>query len=34
MTKNTTGQEGVSIAMYFDCHRFASELNEYIEDMM
>lgn len=34
MKKNTLGQDGVSIAMYFDCHRFSVELNEYIEDMV
>lgn len=34
MKNNTPGQEGVSTAMYFDCHCFPSELNEYIEDMV
>lgn len=34
MKKNTPGQDGVTISMYFDCHRFANELNGYIESMV
>ncbi len=34
MEKNTPGQDGVTVAMYLDCHRFASELNNYVGSMV
>lgn len=30
MKKNTPGQDGVTTAMYFDCMRFESELEQYV----
>lgn len=33
MLKNTVGQDGVTIAMYFDCLRCIDELNRYIESI-
>ena len=32
MTENTVGQDGTTIAMYFDCGRFSKELFEYIDE--
>ena len=34
MEHNTPGQKGVTIAMYFDCHRFAEDLKEYVDSMI
>lgn len=31
MCVNTVGQDGVTVAMYFDCMRYSTELREYIE---
>lgn len=32
MQKNTIGQDGVTIAMYFDCMKYSDELQEYVEN--
>lgn len=34
MEKNTSGQEGTTVAMYFDCMRFSEEFEEYIESVV
>ena len=33
MKKNTPGQDGTSVAMYFDCMRYTQELEEYLENL-
>lgn len=33
MKENSPGQDGVTIAMYLDCHKFERELNEYIKNI-
>lgn len=32
MKRNTIGQDGVTVAMYYDCKKFSKELKEYMED--
>lgn len=34
MEVNTPGQDGTTVSMYFDCHRFAEDLEQYISDMI
>lgn len=34
MKNNTPGQDGVTIAMYFDCMKYERELNDYIESII
>lgn len=34
MESNTPGQDGVTVRMYFDCHRFTEDLQQYINDMI
>lgn len=34
MENNKQGQDGVTVAMYFDCMKFADELKSYSEDAM
>lgn len=31
---NTPGQDGVTVGMYFDCHRFAEDLEGYIDSVI
>lgn len=33
LKENTPGQEGVTIAMYFDCMKFSDELKSYSEEL-
>ena len=33
MRKNTPGQDGVTVAMYYDCMKFANELTEYMQEI-
>ena len=34
METNTPGQDGMTVRMYFDCHRFTEDLEQYINDMI
>lgn len=34
METNTPGQDGLTVRMYFDCHRFTEDLEQYINDMI
>lgn len=33
MKENTPGQDGVTIAMYYDCMKFSEELIEYMQEI-
>lgn len=33
MKVNSSGQDGVTVAMYYDCGKYEKELQEYLENM-